>query len=273
MAHSEPKFTLYTVGTPNGITPKLISLYANQSSLLKLEASAALEELGLPYKVYKIDFSKNEQKEEWFLKINPNGRIPALVDHSAPGGDFSVFESGAILQYLADNYDPDNKLLPADPLKRSVAIQWLYFQMGGIGPMQGQASHFHRFATEKIEYAIKRYHDETRRLYTVLERGLVGKPWLAGDDFTVADIANASWVLFHTFAGVSVDGLPNLQRWMAEVKERPSFKRGANVPDPSPIYKPPPTEEEAEKTAAEARAWVLNSNKKEAVDDKKNDKL
>ncbi|TPX31780.1 hypothetical protein SmJEL517_g04954 [Synchytrium microbalum] len=241
MVAADPPFTLYTVGTPNGI-----------------KVSAALEELGLTYKTYKINFSTNEQKEEWFLKINPNGRIPALVDHTAPGGDFAVFESGAILQYLADNHDPEHKLLPADPLKRSVAIQWLYFQMGGVGPMQGQANHFSRYAPEKIPYAIKRYQDETRRLYTVLERGLVGKHWLAGDDYTIADIANASWVLSHFFAGVSVDGLPNLQRWMEEVKERPTFKKGANVPDPSRIYNPP-TEEEMEAGAAASRAWIMKS--------------
>ena len=133
---------LYTAGTPNG-----------------KKASIMLEELGIPYTVHPIDFSKLEQKEEWYLKINPNGRIPAIVDKD--NGDFPVFESGAILIYLAEKY---GKFLSKDPKERSIAIQWLMFQMGGVGPMQGQANHFVKFAPEKIPYAMNRYVDETKRL-------------------------------------------------------------------------------------------------------------
>src|SRR6187397_1601473 len=157
---------LFTAATPNG-----------------WKVSIALEELGLPYTVRPISLGKLEQKEEWFLKINPNGRIPAIIDHD--NGDFAVFESGAILIYLAEK---TGKLLPTDTKGRSVAIQWLMFQMGGIGPMQGQANVFFRYAPEKIQYAIDRYQNETKRLYQVLDRRLGEAEYLAGD-YSIADIA------------------------------------------------------------------------------------
>ena len=142
--------TLYSAGTPNGY-----------------KASIMLEELQTPYKLHAIDLGSKEQKQPWYLNINPNGRIPAIVDHDAQ--DFAVFESGAILVYLAEKFQ---KLLPADPQKRSVVIQWLMFQMGGIGPMQGQAAVFVRYAPEKIQFAIERYQNETRRLYSILDKRL-----------------------------------------------------------------------------------------------------
>ena len=151
--------TLYTTATPNGI-----------------KASIALEEMGLPYDVHAIDLSSLEQKQDWFLKINPNGRIPAIVDHDAD--DFAVFESGAILMYLAEK---TGQLMPADPLQRSAVIQWLMFQMGGIGPMMGQANVFFRYAPEKIPYAIERYQRESRRLFEVLDTHLQDREFLAGD--------------------------------------------------------------------------------------------
>ena len=200
---------LYTSPTPNG-----------------WKASIMLEELELPYEVKPIRLDKLEQKEDWFRRINPNGRIPAIVDHDA--GGFAVFESGAILLYLAEK---TGKLLPSDPKQRSVAIQWLMFQMGGVGPMQGQANVFYRYAPEKIPFAIERYQRETKRLYTVLERRLGEAEYLAGD-YGIADIATWPWVSIHKWAGVEVDDLPHLQRWIEKVGERPAVQRGRAVPTP-----------------------------------------
>jgi GST-like protein len=200
--------TLYTTATPNGI-----------------KASIALEEMGLPYDVHAIDLSSLEQKQDWFLKINPNGRIPAIVDHDAD--DFAVFESGAILMYLAEK---TGQLMPADSLQRSAVIQWLMFQMGGIGPMMGQANVFFRYAPEKIPYAIERYQRESRRLFEVLDTHLQGREFLAGD-YSIADIANWSWVKGYDWSGISIDGLSNLQRWMTRIGDRPAVKKGSKVPD------------------------------------------
>ncbi len=198
---------LYTSPTPNG-----------------WKASITLEELEIPYEVTPIRLDKLEQKEEWFLKINPNGRIPAIIDHDA--GDFAVFESGAIMVYLAEKA---GRLLGSDAKGRSVVMQWLMFQMGGIGPMQGQANVFFRYAPEKIQYAIDRYQNETRRLYEVLDVRLGEAEWLAGD-YSLADIANWSWVSIHSWAGVETEGLENLNRWKDAMKERPAVQRGRAVP-------------------------------------------
>lgn len=200
--------TLYTAATPNGT-----------------KVSIALEEMELEYSVHDINLGQLEQKEDWFLKINPNGRIPAIVDHDA--NDIAVFESGAILHYLAKK---TGKLMPKDPVGESRVMQWLMFQMGGIGPMMGQANVFFRYAPEKIPYAIERYQRESRRLFEVLDTQLEGQDFLAGD-FSIADIANWTWVNGHDWSGISVDGLPNLQRWMTCIGERPAVKRGAAVPD------------------------------------------
>jgi GSH-dependent disulfide-bond oxidoreductase len=200
---------LYTAPTPNG-----------------WKASITLEELGLPYTVRPIDLAKNVQKEPWFLAINPNGRIPAIVDRAA--GDFAVFESGAIMLYLCDK-DGSGKLLPRDAKGRSRVEQWLMFQMGGVGPMQGQANVFFRYFPEKLPGAIARYQNETRRLYTVLDGQLAKGPYLAGD-YSLADIANYSWVRIHDWAGVSTDGLDHLKRWMDELAARPAVQRGLAVP-------------------------------------------
>ena len=171
-----------------------------------------------------IDLGKNVQKEPWFLAINPNGRIPAIVDRDA--GDFAVFESGAILLYLAEK---SGKFWPSDPKQRSVAVQWLMFQMGGLGPMQGQANVFFRYAPEKIPFAISRYQNETRRLYEVVDHRLGEAEYLAGD-YGIADMATWPWVSIHEWAGVSVDGLANLQRWLKAVGDRPAVQRGRAVP-------------------------------------------
>ncbi len=212
---------LYTSPTPNG-----------------WKASIMLEETGLPYRVTPIELGKLVQKEAWYLKINPNGRIPTIVDRDED--DFAVFESGAILVYLAEK---SGKLLPTDVKGRSRVIQWLMFQMGGVGPMQGQANVFFRYAPEKIPFAIERYHKETRRLYEVLDRRLAESEFLAGD-YSIADIATWPWVLLHGWSGVEVEGLENLQRWRDAVAERPAVQKGREVPKPPET--PPDVEEIAE---------------------------
>jgi GSH-dependent disulfide-bond oxidoreductase len=199
---------LYTSPTPNG-----------------WKASITLEELALPYTVRPIDLGKQQQKEEWFLKINPNGRIPAIIDHDA--GGLAIFESGAIMIYLAEK---TGKLIAADVAARSRAIQWLMFQMGGIGPMMGQANVFFRYWHEKYQPAIDRYQHESRRLFTVLDGRLKESPWLAGDMFTIADIANWSWVRIHNWSGVSTDGLDHLKAWIEKIDARPACQRGIKVP-------------------------------------------
>jgi GSH-dependent disulfide-bond oxidoreductase len=201
---------LFTAATPNG-----------------WKASIALEELGLPYTVRKISFDKKEQKEPWFLEINPNGRIPAIVDHD--NGDFAVFESGALMIYLAEKA---GKLLPRDVKGRSLVIQWLMFQMGGIGPMMGQANVFYRYAPEKLPYAIDRYQRECRRLFEVLDRQLKEHEFVAGE-YSIADIANWSWVHSYKWSGVSIDGLDHLARWIDTVGARPAVKRGKDIPEPT----------------------------------------
>ena len=200
-------FDLYTAATPNG-----------------QKVSIALEELGLPYKVHALRFDQLEQKTAEYLKINPNGRIPALVDRS--NDDFAVFESGAILLYLAEQ---TGQLMPQDGKGRSRVIQWLMLQMGGIGPMQGQANVFFRYYPEKLPGPIERYQHETRRLYEVLNNRLAEVEYLAGD-YSIADIATYPWVRIHDWAGVAVDGLEHLQRWMAALAARPAVQRGLLVP-------------------------------------------
>ena len=219
---------LFTAATPNG-----------------WKASITLEELGLPYKVRRIDFNKKEQKEPWYLKINPNGRIPTIVDHG--NGGFAVFESGALMIYLAEKA---GRLLPTDVKGRSLVIQWLMFQMGGIGPMMGQANVFYRYAPERIPYAIDRYQREVRRLFEVLETQLTDHEFLAGD-YSLADIANWSWVRGYKWSGVTLDGLPNLTRWLNAIAERPAVKRGVDVPEPVDL-------DEMLRKAEEARTKVAN---------------
>lgn len=201
--------TLYTAATPNGY-----------------KASIMLEETGLAYSFKHLALDKLEQKQDWYLEINPNGRIPAIVDHEAD--DFAVFESGAILIYLAEK---TGKLLPPNTRDRSRALQWLMFQMGGIGPMQGQAHVFYRYASEKIPYAIERYQKETRRLYGVLDTQLAKNEYLAGD-YSIADIATFPWVRSHDWAGVSLEALPHLQRWFDQVGSRAAVRKGMTVPEP-----------------------------------------
>jgi GST-like protein len=198
---------LYTAPTPNG-----------------WKASICLEELELPYEVHPINLLAGEQKRPEYLALNPNGRIPTIVDRDA--GNFAVFESGAILIYLAEQA---GRLLPADVKGRSLVMQWLMFQMGGIGPMMGQANVFFRYFPEKIPSAIDRYQHECRRLFEVLDTRLADHQWLAGD-YSIADIANWSWVRTYKWSGVAIDGLDHLQRWMDQMKQRPACQRGVEVP-------------------------------------------
>ncbi len=202
---------LYTAATPNG-----------------QKISIALEELGLPYRVHALSFDRKEQKAPEYLKINPNGRIPAIVD--TDNDNFAVFESGAILLYLAEK---TGRLMPTDARGRSTVIQWLMFQMGGVGPMQGQANVFFRYFPEKLQGAIDRYQNETRRLYEVLDTRLGEVEYLAGD-YSIADIATYPWVRIHDWSGVAVDGLPHLQRWMDALAARPAVQRGLQVPQREP---------------------------------------
>jgi len=206
--------TLYTAATPNG-----------------WKASMTLEELGLEYRVHQIHFDRQEQKQDWYLELNPNGRIPTIVDHD--NGDFAVFESGAIMLYLAEQ---TGRLLPGDVRGRSTVIQWLMFQMGGIGPMMGQANVFFRYAPERIPYAIERYQREVRRLFEVLDTRLADHQYLA-DDYSIADIANYAWVWGYKWSGVSIDGLAHLARWLAEIGERDAIRRGHAVPEPTDLDK------------------------------------
>ncbi len=198
---------LYSWSTPNG-----------------WKVSAALEELELPYSVHEIDISTGIQKEPDFLKINPNGRIPAIVDRDAD--DLTIFESGAILVYLAEK---TGRLMPTDLKGRFEVMQWLMFQMGGVGPMQGQAHVFYRYFPERLPAAIERYQKETKRLYTVLNDRLAEVEYLAGD-YSIADIANWAWVRKYEWAGVNIDDLPHLTRWLTALEARPQLQKGCRVP-------------------------------------------
>ena len=223
---------LYTAATPNGH-----------------KISIALEEMGLPYTLQVLELSKNEQKAPWFLAINPNGRIPAIVDHDAD--DLAVFESGAILIYLAEK---TGLFMPQDVAGRSRVLQWLKFQMGGDGPMMGQANVLYRYFPEKIQPAIDRYQGESKRLLRVLDTQLAQHEYLAGD-YSIADMANFARARTHRWSGVDVEDLPNLQRWLAQIRQRPAVERGLQAP-PSTLELRRDGSEEAEKFAREARKMV-----------------
>ena len=197
-------FDLYTSATPNGY-----------------KVSIMLEELKLKYKVHKIDLGKQTQKEEWFLKLNPNGRIPVLKDNE---NNKVIFESGAILYYLAIKY---NKFFFEE--KRTEIMQWLMFQMSGIGPMQGQANVFFRYMDEKIPVAISRYQNECRRLYEVLDKQLKDNKWICGE-YSIADIATWPWIKIYFWAGIDISNLDNLSRWMDQMERRKACKAGILVP-------------------------------------------
>jgi GST-like protein len=199
---------LYTAATPNG-----------------WKASVALEEMGLEYSVVPVNLLKGEQKMASFLAKNPNGRIPVIVDKRED--DHVVFESGAIMIYLAEK---TGMFLPSDVKGRSKVLQWLMFQMGGVGPMMGQANVFYRYLEEKMPIAIDRYQNEVRRLFTVLDGHLANHEYLV-DDYSIADMANWCWVRTYEWSGASIDGLDNLIRWKNSIEARPAARRGVEVPN------------------------------------------
>ncbi len=227
--------TLYTAATPNGF-----------------KVSVALEEMALPYEVARIDLSKGEQKTPGFLKINPNGRVPVLVDDSFP-----IFESGAILLWLAEK---TGQLMPSDPQGRSRVVQWLMFQIGGVGPMMGQANVFYRYFPEKIPAAIARYQSEGRRLFEVLDRRLAEAEYLAGD-YSIADIATWCWTRTAAWSGIATADLANLNRWHAAIDARPAVQRGITVPEPLPM---PLDDADAGKAFAERARKLVQFGRREA---------
>ena len=200
---------LYTWGTPNG-----------------KKVSIMLEEVELPYEVHPIDLAKGDQLKPEYLAINPNNKIPAVIDTEGPGGKpFKLFESGAILLYLAEK---TGKFLPQEMAKRYEVIQWLMFQMGGVGPMFGQANYFYRLE-EKVPFAIERYYKEAIRLYNVLEQALAQNDYLAGE-YSIADIATYPWVGRHDGHNVKLEEFPNVKRWFDAISQRPAVKRGMEIP-------------------------------------------
>ena len=210
---------LYSLPTPNGV-----------------KVSIALEELGLPYEAHRVDFGGNEQKSPEFLSLNPNGRIPAMIDPDGPDGKpIGLFESGAILIYLAEK---TGKLIPADPAARYETLAWVMFQMGGIGPMFGQFGHFYKFAADKVAnnaYPMERYRDESKRLLSVLEERLAGRQFLMGDDYTIADIATFPWVRgADVFYGgrevLDYASFPAVMAWLERCLARPAAQKGLEIP-------------------------------------------
>lgn len=202
--------TLYAWGTPNG-----------------QKISIALEELGLDYRIHRVDITRNEQFAAEFLAISPNNKIPAIRDDEGPGGEaITLFESGAILIYLAEK---TGRLLSTDPRERLETLQWLMFQVSSQGPMLGQAHHFLRFAPDIIPYAIERYSKEANRLYGVLETRLGGRDWLAGSHFSIADIACFPWVARHEWQGIDLARFPSVARWHERIAARPEVQRGLEV--------------------------------------------
>ncbi len=198
---------LYTASTPNGH-----------------KVSCMLEAIEMPYEIHSVNLGEGDQRKPDFLKISPNGRIPAIVD--TDNDDLSIFESGAIMLYLAEK---SGKLIPSDIKGRAKVIEWLMFQMGGIGPMMGQANVFSRYFPEKIQPAIDRYQNESRRLFEVLDMQLSKNEWLAGE-YSIADIANWCWVRTHNWSGVSLEGLVYLEKWKNKMYDQPGMLKGTKVP-------------------------------------------
>ena len=207
MANQTKPIELYYWPTPNG-----------------WKISIMLEELGVPYHLHYINIGKGEQFEPAFLKISPNNRMPAIVDPEGPGGQpISIFESGAILQYLGRK---SGQFYPSDERARVAVDEWLFWQVGGLGPMAGQTHHFRNYAPEKIEYGIKRYTDETHRLYGVMNKRLADNEYLGGADYSIADMASVGWVVPYENQGQDIEEFPNLKRWFEKVKSRPAVEKG-----------------------------------------------
>lgn len=265
MTTSLPKTDIWllTASTPNG-----------------QKISCTLEELGIDYESKKIDITKDGQKEPWFLKINPNGRIPAIVDRTK-SPNVPVFESGSIMLYLCENYDPEHRIsYPYNTSRYWQLLQWLFFMNAGVGPMQGQANHFYRCAPEKIKYGIDRYQNETKRLYGILDKRLeeqgaqdtVGGdatvsnkgPWLVGEKMTVADIANFCWVNWAEWAGVNIDQFPHLKDWRDRINARPAIQKGLDVPEPFEMKKKMQSKEGEKEFEKYHSEWVMKGQNDEA---------
>lgn len=249
-ASPRPNITLYTDATPNGI-----------------KISIALEELGLPYKFEHINISTNRQKEPWFLEINPNGRIPAITDTFSDGQTIRLFESGSIFQYLCEEYDPEHKIsFPKGSREHYEMNNWLFFQNAGLGPMQGQANHFLRYAPEKIEYGIKRYVNETRRLYGVLDKHLESSKsgFLVGDHISIADITTIGWVIWAAWSGVDIDEFPRLKKWEEMMSERPGVKKGSDVPKPLNIKEKMKDKAQLDEFAKHSSKWIVQGMEEDA---------
>ncbi len=206
----------------------LIDLYTWKTSNGR-KATVMLEECGLPYTIHPIDISTDVQFSPGFVAINPNSKIPAIVDPEGPDGKpYTVFESGAILMYLAEK---SGRFLPRDMARRYEVIQWVMFQMGGVGPIFGQVHHFRRAASETVPYAINRYSTECRRLYGVLNARLQGREYLANDEISIADFCTLPWVFRHDWQQVDLAEFPNVKRWYDTLMARPALARGMNLPE------------------------------------------
>ncbi|KAK4548954.1 hypothetical protein LTR36_008727 [Oleoguttula mirabilis] len=243
---------LYTAGTPNG-----------------QKISCTLEELGLKYTVHKIDIAKNVQKEDWFLEINPNGRIPAIVDKTS-GTPQRVFEGAAIQLYLCATYDTQHTIsFPYASAEYWEMLSWLTWMQSGIGPMQGQANHFYRYAPTKIAYAITRYQTETKRLYQVLndrleaQRGAGQGLWLVGGKYSIADLCCFSWVNWAEWAGVETQGFAAVRTWLEVIQRRPAVRRGVEVPERFAMKEAMRTREGEEEYAKHHSNWVMQGMKED----------
>ncbi|GAA5875335.1 hypothetical protein JCM8547_003207 [Rhodosporidiobolus lusitaniae] len=253
----KPGLVFLTAQTPNG--NKVIYLAE------ELKAIGAIT----GYEVVPTSFAKNEQKSEWFEAVNPNGRIPALIDNRSGKKPINVWESASILLYLTKTYDTKGEFwFPNDEDLQTELLNWLFFLTGGVGPMQGQANHFFRYAPEQIEYGITRYQNETKRLYQVYEDHLSGKKdgikkdWLVGGKYTIADQATQPWIRFSDWAGVSLEPFPNVQAWVDRIEERPATQAALKVPEQDMKTKIKSDPELEKKIQEESSKWVQAGNKK-----------
>ena len=221
--------------------------------------------ISLQYKVHAIDMKAGVQKQDWFLEINPNGRIPALTDTFTDGKIIRLFESGSIMQYLVEQYDPRHAISYPKGSRESYEVNsWLFFLQGGVGPMQGQANHFNHYAPEKIQYGIDRYVNETRRLYGVLDRHLSQSKsaYLVGDKCTIADIAHWGWVAAAGYSGVDISEFPQLQAWEDRMLKRPAVEKGRHVPSRHGVKEM--DKQAIEKATREGREWILRQQAEDA---------